>query len=196
MLQKIDHINVVVSDLASARDFFCRLGFVVTHAGDLKGEWISAIVGLPDVQASYVQLALGETDCRLELLAFDNPPSPPVSRKNQPHQIGIRHMAFAVDDIETLVAGLRDDDIAFFSECKPTRPPARSWFTAMDRMASFLSLPSMVPRPKSGALVPPIFAAGTNPPGRGASSPTTGEKKDYLESPPARLRRSPSTVLT
>ena len=116
MLQKIDHINVVVSDLASARDFFCRLGFVVTHAGDLKGEWISAIVGLPDVQASYVQLALGETDCRLELLAFDNPPSPPVSRKNQPHQIGIRHMAFAVDDIETLVAGLRDDDIAFFSE--------------------------------------------------------------------------------
>ena len=42
MLKKIDHINVVVNDLARARDFFCKLGFVVTHTGDLEGEWISA----------------------------------------------------------------------------------------------------------------------------------------------------------
>lgn len=116
MLKKIDHVNVVVSDLTRARDFFCKLGFEVTHAGDLEGEWISAIVGLSDVRASYVQLALGETDCRLELIAFENPPSPPVPAENRPHRIGIRHMAFAVDDIEALVAGLRDDDIAFFSE--------------------------------------------------------------------------------
>ena len=116
MLKKIDHVNVVVSDLARARNFFCKLGFVVTHAGDLAGEWISAIVGLADVRASYLQLALGETDCRLELIAFESPPSPPATPENRPHHIGIRHMAFAVDDIEALVADLKDDGIAFFSD--------------------------------------------------------------------------------
>ena len=116
MLKKIDHVNVVVSDLARARDFFCKLGFIVTHTGDLEGEWISAIVGLADVRASYVQLALGETDCRLELLAFESPPSPPASPENRPHHLGIRHLAFAVDDIEALVADLKDDGIALFSE--------------------------------------------------------------------------------
>jgi len=115
MLKKIDHVNVVVSDLSRAQEFFCKLGFEETHAGHLEGEWISDIVGLPGVQASYVQLALGDTDCRLELIAFESPPSPPAPAENRPHHIGIRHMAFAVDDIEALVAGLRDDDIAFFS---------------------------------------------------------------------------------
>ena len=116
MLHKIDHVNVVVSNLDRARDFFCKLGFVVTHAGDLEGEWISDIVGLADVRASYVQLALGDTDCRLELIAFANPPSPSAGAENLPHHIGIRHMAFAVDDIDALVADLKDDGIAFFSE--------------------------------------------------------------------------------
>jgi catechol 2,3-dioxygenase-like lactoylglutathione lyase family enzyme len=116
MLKKIDHVNVVVGDLARAREFFCKLGFVVTHAGDLEGGWISAIVGLTDVRASYVQLALGETDCRLELIAFESPPSPPASLENRPHHIGIRHMAFEVDDIEALVTRLMDDGTRFFSD--------------------------------------------------------------------------------
>jgi catechol 2,3-dioxygenase-like lactoylglutathione lyase family enzyme len=118
MLKKIDHINVVVSDLARARDFFCKLGFVVTHAGDLEGEWISDIVGLADVRASYVQLSLGESDCRLELIAYESPPSPPAPPENRPHHLGIRHLAFAVDDIEALVADLKDDGIALFSEVR------------------------------------------------------------------------------
>ena len=114
-MKKIDHINIVVRDLDSARDFFCNLGFTVTHAGDLAGGWISSIVGLADVRASYVQLALDETGCRLELIAFQNPPSPPAPLENRPHHIGIRHIAFAVEDIETLVARLKGDGIRFFS---------------------------------------------------------------------------------
>ena len=115
MMKKIDHVNIVVRDLASARDFFCKLGFTVTHAGDLAGEWIASIVGLADVRASYVQLSLGNTDCRLELIAFDNPPSPTATAENRPHHIGIRHIAFEVEDIETLVARLKNDGVRFFS---------------------------------------------------------------------------------
>jgi catechol 2,3-dioxygenase-like lactoylglutathione lyase family enzyme len=116
MLEKIDHVNVVVSDLAQARDFFCRLGFTVRHAGELQGAWISAVVGLRDVRAAYVQLSLGDAGCNLELIAFERPPSPAAPAPRAPNQIGIRHIAFAVGDIEALVARLKDEGIAFFSE--------------------------------------------------------------------------------
>src|SRR5689334_8036179 len=39
VLKKIDHIGIVVADLASARDFFLALGFTVVRGGPLQGEW-------------------------------------------------------------------------------------------------------------------------------------------------------------
>jgi catechol 2,3-dioxygenase-like lactoylglutathione lyase family enzyme len=116
MLHKIDHVNLVVRDLEDARDFFCRLGFAVTHAGELEGGWISAVVGLADVRAAYVQLSLSDEGCNLELIAFDNPPSPPAPPERRPNQLGIRHIAFAVNDIDTLVTRLQADGISFFSD--------------------------------------------------------------------------------
>lgn len=115
MLKRIDHVNVVVSDLHRARDFFCRLGFGVSHAGRLEGGWISDTVGLPGVRAAYVQLSLEDGGCNLELIAFDNPKPPADPSPRQPNQIGIRHIAFAVDDIETLVTRLQGEGLSFFS---------------------------------------------------------------------------------
>lgn len=116
MLKHIDHVNIVVRDLEQARDFFCRLGFAVIHSGELAGGWISSVVGLPDVCAAYVQLSLGDGGCHLELIAFQTPPSPPAPDARRPNQIGIRHIAFAVDDIEALVLRLKNKGISFFSE--------------------------------------------------------------------------------
>jgi len=116
MLKKIDHVNVVVSDLGRARAFFGRLGFSETHAGTLEGGWISDVVGLAGVRAAYVQLSLGDGGCNLELIAFENPPSPAAPALPTPNRIGIRHIAFAVDDIEALVSRLNDEGVSFFSE--------------------------------------------------------------------------------
>ena len=90
VLKKIDHVNVVVSDLEKATDFFCRLGFSIEHRGELTGEWISKIVNLQNVRAAYVQLSLGNSDSRLELIQFFSPSAPHVRGKGAPNQLGIR----------------------------------------------------------------------------------------------------------
>ena len=118
MLKRIDHVNVVVSDLKAATDFFSRLGFFVQHQGNLEGPWISSIVNLENVRASYVQLSLDRSGSNLELIEFQNPRSPSqgTESKSIPNQLGIRHIAFEVDDIDALVDRLRMEGIVFFGE--------------------------------------------------------------------------------
>lgn len=114
MIKKIDHINIVVSDLKEATDFFCQLGFTVEHRGDLEGEWIASIVNLKEVKASYVQLAFQDSAVSIELIQYHTPTPSENKNTSIPNQIGIRHIAFEVEGIEEIVAGLKDDGIIFF----------------------------------------------------------------------------------
>jgi catechol 2,3-dioxygenase-like lactoylglutathione lyase family enzyme len=116
MLKKIDHINIVVSDLEKATDFFCRLGFTIEHRGDLEGEWIASIVNLKDVRASYVQLSFRDSAVHIELLKYNTPASSENENTSIPNQIGIRHIAFEVAGIEKIVSDLKDDGVNFFGD--------------------------------------------------------------------------------
>jgi catechol 2,3-dioxygenase-like lactoylglutathione lyase family enzyme len=115
MLKKLDHINIVVSNLQKAKAFFIQLGFSVLDEAELEGEWISKVVGLEHVRARYVQLASPGTETNLELIEYSSPVSerdPEMSRANQ---IGLRHIAFEVEDIESVVQNLQAQGIQFFS---------------------------------------------------------------------------------
>jgi catechol 2,3-dioxygenase-like lactoylglutathione lyase family enzyme len=92
------------------------LGFTIEHHGDLQGEWISSIVNLDDVKASYVQLALANSTLKIELIQYASPPSPANEEENSPNNIGIRHLAFEVDDMETIVSDLKEAGIRFFGD--------------------------------------------------------------------------------
>ena len=116
MIRKVDHINIVVSDLGRASEFFYRLGFTAEHRGELEGEWISAIVNLEGVRASYVQLSLKGSTVKLELIQYYHPESPAKGGGHLPNEIGIRHIAFAVENIETMVAALRGEGIHFWGD--------------------------------------------------------------------------------
>lgn len=118
MLKKIDHINIVVADLASARDFFLALGFTVVRGGPLQGQWIDDVVQLSAVRAEYVALSLPETQTSLELLTFYAPEGGKESSPNRANQMGIRHIAFEVSDIENTVTDLKKKGIRFFSDIK------------------------------------------------------------------------------
>ena len=115
MLKKINHINVVVSDLDEAKSFFVKLGFTVGDESELSGEWISSIVALPNVRARYSTLSLPGTDTNLELIEYASPPSEKDSNMDKANQIGLRHIAFEVDNIEDKVCRLKDKGIKFIS---------------------------------------------------------------------------------
>ena len=115
MIERLDHINIVVSDLEKARDFFLLFGFRECSFSELSGEWISSLVGLEDVRARYVALTLPGSNTNIELIEYTSPKSERDSQLSKANQIGFRHLAFAVDDIEAKVRRLTETGIAFLS---------------------------------------------------------------------------------
>ena len=116
MLKKINHVNIVVSNLEETKAFLIQLGFEIGDASGLSGEWISSIVGLPDVEARYVTLSLPNTETNLELIEYTSPLSDKDPDMYKANQIGFRHIAFEVDNIEDEVCRLKEKGIKFLSE--------------------------------------------------------------------------------
>jgi catechol 2,3-dioxygenase-like lactoylglutathione lyase family enzyme len=116
MLKKIDHINIVVTNLDEAKQFFSILGFEELHSAELKGEWVSKIVGLPDAHATYTMLALPQTETKLELIQYKSPPSKQDPLMGKSNQLGYRHIAFEVTGIEEIVSELKENNVQFLSD--------------------------------------------------------------------------------
>jgi len=122
MIKALDHVNIVVSDLSKATEFFVAIGFTISSSGNLESDWVSDVVGLSKAEAQYVQLSLPESRTRLELIHYSFPVSGRDGNVGKANQIGIRHVAFEVDDIDSVVEALTDNDVTFFSEIKTYEP--------------------------------------------------------------------------
>ena len=58
MIQRFDHVTVVVRDLEGARRFFGLLGFAEDKAVVIKGPVMDAYMGVPGIEADHVTLVL------------------------------------------------------------------------------------------------------------------------------------------
>jgi catechol 2,3-dioxygenase-like lactoylglutathione lyase family enzyme len=116
MLKKIDHVGLVVRDLEGAKNFFLDLGFIVVKRSMLEGEWIDRVVGLPQVKAEYIGLTIPDTQTSLELLKFYAPEGEKDPQISIANQVGFRHIALEVKDIESAVLDLKKKGVTFFSD--------------------------------------------------------------------------------
>ncbi len=116
MIKGLDHINIVVSDLESARGFFELFGFREIDSSELSGEWISAIVRLERVVARYVRLELPGTACKVELIEYEHPPAGKDDYLGNANEIGLRHLAFEVGEIEKEVKKFKSYGVEFLSD--------------------------------------------------------------------------------
>jgi catechol 2,3-dioxygenase-like lactoylglutathione lyase family enzyme len=106
-IQRMDHVGVVVDDLAAATEFFVELGLELQGEGSVEGRWVDRVVGLDCVRVEIAMLQTPDGHGRLELAKFHTPPTRAGDRHAPANTPGIRHVAFAVDDIDAVVAGLR-----------------------------------------------------------------------------------------
>ena len=106
-LQRMDHVGIVVEDLAGAIGFFVALGLELEGKGDVEGGWVDRVVGLDGVRAEIAMLRTPDGHGRIELAKFHAPPSPRGDRHAPANAPGLRHVTFAVDDVGAVVAGLR-----------------------------------------------------------------------------------------
>jgi catechol 2,3-dioxygenase-like lactoylglutathione lyase family enzyme len=106
-VQRMDHVGVVVDDLAAATAFFVELGLELQGETTVEGGWVDRVVGLEGVRAEIAMVETPDGHGRLELTRFYAPSGAggdPHAPANTP---GIRHLTFAVDDIDAVVARLR-----------------------------------------------------------------------------------------
>lgn len=100
-LQTIHHVAIIVSDYEKAKDFYVnKLGFSILRENYRK-----------DRDDYKLDLKLG--DCELELFTLKNSPK----RLSYPEACGLRHLAFQVSDIDTVVQELQSKGI----ETEPIR---------------------------------------------------------------------------
>jgi catechol 2,3-dioxygenase-like lactoylglutathione lyase family enzyme len=106
-LKRMEHVGIVVDDLAAAIEFFAELGLEPHGNGKVEGRWVDRIVALDGVQVDFAMMHTPDGHGRLELVKFRSPPT----RDGDPHAPantpGLRHLAFVVEDIDDVIARLQ-----------------------------------------------------------------------------------------
>jgi catechol 2,3-dioxygenase-like lactoylglutathione lyase family enzyme len=102
----MDHVGIVVDDLAAATAFFVELGLELQGEAPVEGAWVDRVVGLEGVRAEIAMLATPDGHGRIELAKFHAPPGR-GGRHAPANAPGIRHVAFEVEGIDAVVASLR-----------------------------------------------------------------------------------------
>jgi catechol 2,3-dioxygenase-like lactoylglutathione lyase family enzyme len=107
-IKRMDHISVVVDDLAAAIDFFTALGMRREGEAPVEGEWVDRVNGIENVQVDIVMMSTLDGHGRLELTKFRNPKlveiEPAIA---PPNALGLRSVMFAVEGLDDTVARLR-----------------------------------------------------------------------------------------
>jgi catechol 2,3-dioxygenase-like lactoylglutathione lyase family enzyme len=72
-IKRLDHVSVVVDDLAAAIAFFTALGMTLEGRMPVEGPWVDRVNGLEGVQVDIVMMRTPDGHGRLELTKFRNP---------------------------------------------------------------------------------------------------------------------------
>ena len=75
-IRRMDHVGIVVDDLAAATEFFVELGLELQGEGSVEGRWVDRVVGLDGVRAEIAILQTPDGHGRLELTKFHTPSTP------------------------------------------------------------------------------------------------------------------------
>src|SRR3954470_9463696 len=107
-IKRLDHVSVVVDDLAAGIAFFTTLGMTLEGKGSVEGPWVDRINALENVQADIVMMRTPDGHGRLELTKFRNPElvklKPAIA---PPNTLGLRSIMFTVESVDDTVARLR-----------------------------------------------------------------------------------------
>ena len=106
-LQRMDHVGIVVDDLAGAVAFFVELGLEVEGETPVEGRWVDGVIGLEGVRADIVLMRTPDGHGKLELAKFHAPPAQAGDAGAPANALGIRHVLFVVHGIDDVIGRLR-----------------------------------------------------------------------------------------
>jgi catechol 2,3-dioxygenase-like lactoylglutathione lyase family enzyme len=108
-LQRMDNVLIVVEDLDAAKAFFAELGMELEGEATNEGPWVDRIIGLENVRADLAMMRTPDGHGRVELTKFHTPPAVTPEPRDAPvNTLGLRRIMFAVEDVDDVVARLRN----------------------------------------------------------------------------------------
>jgi catechol 2,3-dioxygenase-like lactoylglutathione lyase family enzyme len=107
--RRFDHVGITVADLDTVTAFFVGLGLEVEGTTFVEGEFLDTVIGIPDSRAEIVMLRPPDGGTRLELSSFVRPDHEPGSPAAMSNELGLRNVAFEVDDLQAVVDRLAAD---------------------------------------------------------------------------------------
>jgi catechol 2,3-dioxygenase-like lactoylglutathione lyase family enzyme len=102
-IRHFDHVGITVADLAAVTKFFVGLGFKIEGQSFVEGEFIDAVIGIPNSRTEIVMLRPPDGGTRLELSNFIRPAPKPGTPDAMANELGLRNIAFEVDDLQATV---------------------------------------------------------------------------------------------
>ena len=102
-IKRFDHVGITVADLDVVTKFFVALGMEVEGRTFVEGEFLDTVCGIPDSRTEIVMLKPPDDGTRLELARFARPDSVPGSPAAMANELGLRNVAFDVDDLQAAV---------------------------------------------------------------------------------------------
>jgi catechol 2,3-dioxygenase-like lactoylglutathione lyase family enzyme len=118
-IRRMDHVGIVVDDLAAATAFFVELGMKLQGEMSLENEAVDRIIGLEGVRTDVAMMETPDGGGRLELIKFQAPPAKGDEGLAPANTPGLRHLAFQVDDLRATVARLRTHGAELVGEVVP-----------------------------------------------------------------------------
>ena len=108
-IRRFDHVGITVADLDAVSAFFVGLGFEVEGRTFVEGEFLDTVCGIPNSRTEIVMLRLPDKGTAVELSSFIRPGHAPGSPAAMANELGLRSLAFEVDDLHAIVDQLAGD---------------------------------------------------------------------------------------
>ncbi|MGE5719197.1 MAG: VOC family protein [Nocardioidaceae bacterium] len=102
-IKRFDHVGITVADIDVVTAFFVALGMEVEGRTFLEGEFLDTVCGIPGSRTEIVMLKSPDGGARLELARFVRPDSVPGAPAAMANELGLRNVAFEVDDLPAAV---------------------------------------------------------------------------------------------
>jgi catechol 2,3-dioxygenase-like lactoylglutathione lyase family enzyme len=106
-MPRLEHVGIVVGDLAAAKAFFVELGLEVEGESSVEGRVVDRIVGLDGVRSDIAMMRTPDGHGKLELIRYRTPAGPEGDPRAPANTPGLRHILFEVADIDGVLDRLR-----------------------------------------------------------------------------------------
>jgi catechol 2,3-dioxygenase-like lactoylglutathione lyase family enzyme len=108
-IRRFDHVGITVSDLDTATEFFVGLGLEVDGRTFVEGEFVDTVTGIPGARSHIVMPRPPGGGTGLEPSSFIHPAHEPGSPTAMANELGLRNVAFEVDNLQATVDRLAED---------------------------------------------------------------------------------------